>query len=207
MKHFEREASVSAMARVALEGATTSRWVDEVFAAHRQRQYPRELLFSTVVEVMTLVSLGLSPSLYAAATTAQHLPVLLAALYDKVNRTEPAILRALVQGSAQHPACPADVCVCSTAIIWRPARNGWRLREQRGGIRRYAQRDRGEPLAVPAHDRDIVGPCAPAKAMPPACADRHGVLAAAHANRCAARAGLHALPASRGRINGGASGG
>jgi hypothetical protein len=68
MKHFEREAPVSVMARVALEGAITSQWVDEVFAAHRQRQYPRELLFSTVVELMTLVSLGLSPSLYAAAT-------------------------------------------------------------------------------------------------------------------------------------------
>lgn len=52
-----------------------------MFAAHRQRQYPGELLFSTVVELMTLVSLGLSPSLYAAATTAQHLPMSLAALY------------------------------------------------------------------------------------------------------------------------------
>jgi hypothetical protein len=57
MKHFEREASVSVMARVALEGTITSRWVDEVFAAHRQRKYPRELLFSTVVDVTTLVSL------------------------------------------------------------------------------------------------------------------------------------------------------
>jgi IS4 transposase len=32
----------------------------------------------------------------------QALTVSLAALYDKVNRTEPAILRALVQGSAQR---------------------------------------------------------------------------------------------------------
>jgi hypothetical protein len=29
-----------------------------VFEAHRQRQYARELLFSTVVELTTLVSLG-----------------------------------------------------------------------------------------------------------------------------------------------------
>ncbi|WP_216673538.1 hypothetical protein [Paraburkholderia solitsugae] len=80
MKHFEREALVSVMARVALEGASTSQWGDEVFAAHRQRQYPGELLFSTVVELMTLVSLGLNPTLYAAATKAQHLPASLAAL-------------------------------------------------------------------------------------------------------------------------------
>jgi hypothetical protein len=181
MKHFEREAPVSVMARVALEGAITSQWVDEVFAAHRQRQYPRELLFSTVVELMTLVSLGLSPSLYAAATKAEHLPVSLAALYDKVNRTEPAILRALVQGSAQR------LEPVITTWPYAPSLPGWRLRvldgnhlapsekrlaalrEPRGGIRRYAQRDRGEPLAVPAHDRDIVGPCAPAKAIDMAC--------------------------------------
>jgi hypothetical protein len=36
-----------------------------VFEAERQRQYSRELLFSTVVELMTLVSLGLRPSLQA----------------------------------------------------------------------------------------------------------------------------------------------
>ncbi|WP_079500107.1 transposase [Paraburkholderia hospita] len=90
------------MARLALQRAIAPQWIDEVFAEHRQRQYPRELLFSTVVELMTLVSLGLSPSLHAAATQTKPLPVSLAALYEKVNRTEPAILRALVQGSAQR---------------------------------------------------------------------------------------------------------
>ncbi|SEJ61967.1 hypothetical protein SAMN04244572_04677, partial [Azotobacter beijerinckii] len=67
-------------------------WVDEVFETNRQRQYPRELLFSTVVELMSLVSLGLRPSLHAAARQMDNLPVSLAALYDKVSRTEPALL-------------------------------------------------------------------------------------------------------------------
>ncbi|BCG01308.1 hypothetical protein PPGU19_058760 [Paraburkholderia sp. PGU19] len=102
MKRFEQQAPVCVMARLALQRAIAPQWIDEVFAEHRQRQYPRELLFSTVVELMTLVSLGLSPSLHAAATQTKPLPVSLAALYEKVNRTEPAILRALVQGSAQR---------------------------------------------------------------------------------------------------------
>ena len=55
------------MARLALEHAVPAGWVDEVFEAHRQRQYSRELLFSTVVELTTRVSLGLRPSLHAAA--------------------------------------------------------------------------------------------------------------------------------------------
>ena len=47
---------------------------------------------------MSLVSLSLQPSLHAAARKMEHLPVSLAALYDKVNRTELPLLRALVQG-------------------------------------------------------------------------------------------------------------
>jgi hypothetical protein len=53
---------------------------------------------------MTLVSLGLRPSLHAAARQMDNLPVSLASLYDKVNHTEPGILQALVQGSARRLA-------------------------------------------------------------------------------------------------------
>ncbi len=52
------------------------------WATHRATQvsnyYSRELLFSTVVELVTLVSLGLRPSLHAAARTMDTLPVTLA---------------------------------------------------------------------------------------------------------------------------------
>lgn len=110
------------MARTALEHALPAGWIDEVFDEHRERQYPRELLFSTVVELMTLVSLGLRPSLHAAARKMEALPVTLAALYDKVNRTEPAILRALVRGSAERLA-PVAAVVGGSAVL-----PGWRLR-------------------------------------------------------------------------------
>ena len=45
LARFEKHAPVSVMARVAMERAIDPRWVDEVFEAHRQRQYSRELLF------------------------------------------------------------------------------------------------------------------------------------------------------------------
>ena len=110
------------MARTALEHALPACWVDEVFDQHRERQYSRELLFSTVIELVTLVSLGLRPSLHAAARAMPTLPVTLAALYDKVNRTEPAILRALVRGSAERLA-PVAAAVDGGTIL-----PGWRLR-------------------------------------------------------------------------------
>ena len=91
------------MARLALDQALPTQWIYEVFEQNRQRQYPRELLFSSIVELMSLVALGLSPSLHAAARKmADRLPVSMAALYAKVKRTEPALLRALVRGSAQR---------------------------------------------------------------------------------------------------------
>ena len=67
LERFERHAPAGVMARMALEHALPAGWVDDVFEAHRRKQYARELLFSTVVELTTLVSLGLRPSLHAAA--------------------------------------------------------------------------------------------------------------------------------------------
>ena len=123
IERFEQQAPASVMARLALEQALPAHWIDEVFETHRQRQYPRELLFSTVVELMTLVSLGLRPSLHAAARKLdERLPVSLAALYDKVNRCEPPVLRALVQGSAQRLA-PLVACLPGQASL-----PGWQLR-------------------------------------------------------------------------------
>ena len=110
------------MARLALEHALPAGWVDEVFEAHRRKQYARELLFSTVVELTTLVSLGLRPSLHAAARQMPALPVSLGSLYDKVNHTEPAILHALVRGSAERLA------PVMAALGARASLPGWRMR-------------------------------------------------------------------------------
>ena len=122
LERFEQQAPASVMARVALEHALPREWIDTVFEEHRQRQYSRELLFSTVIEAVTLVSLGLRPSLHAAARTLETLPVSVSALYDKVSRTEPAILRALVRGSAER--------LGPVASGWSrgPSLPGWQLR-------------------------------------------------------------------------------
>ena len=122
LERFERYAPASVMARLALERALPGDWIDAVFEEHRERQDSRELLFSTVIELVSLVSLGLRPSLHAAARRMETLPVSLTALYDKVNRTEPAILRALVRGSAER--------LMPVAAGWRsgPSLPGWQVR-------------------------------------------------------------------------------
>jgi IS4 transposase len=145
------------MARIALEHALPSDWIDTVFEDHRQRQYSRELLFSTVVELVTLVSLGLRPSLHAAARTVEVLPVSMGALYDKVNRTEPAILRALVRGSAER--------LGPVAASWSrgPSLPGWQLRVLDGNHlpaseKRLAPLREHRGAALPGHTLVVYDP-------------------------------------------------
>jgi len=72
------------MAHLVLDRVLPASWIDEVFQAHRQRQYPRELLLSSVVELMLLVTLGLRPSLHAAARKmAERLVPLVGGLPDR----------------------------------------------------------------------------------------------------------------------------
>lgn len=125
VERFARFSPVTLMARLTLQRALDPGWIDEVFAANAQRQYTRELLFSTAVELMSVVAVGLRPSLHAAAQAAgQTLPVSITALYDKVNHTEPGVVRALVRACAER-LTPV------VAALW-PARPrvapGWRVR-------------------------------------------------------------------------------
>lgn len=124
LERFIEHSPVTVMARLALQRAIEPAWLDALFDEHAQRQYTRELLFSTTVELMSLVAVGLRPSVHAAAKAAADLPVSITALYDKINRTEPALVRALVVGSAQRLAPVLEAM--------RPEQPGvvpgWRLR-------------------------------------------------------------------------------
>lgn len=103
-QRFAQKSPLSVMARLLMQRALSPEWLEKLFEEHRERQYTRELLFSTEVDLMALVALGLRPSLHAAAQASDELAVSLTALYDKVNHTEPALVRALVQGSAERLA-------------------------------------------------------------------------------------------------------
>src|SRR3982751_939340 len=124
LQQFVEHCPVAVMARITLGQAITATWIDDVFDRHRQRQYTRDLLFSTVVDLMALVALGLRPSLHAAAKSSNELKVSMAALYDKVNHAEPAVMQALVQGSAERLA----PIVTSLRACGTPWVEGYRVR-------------------------------------------------------------------------------
>jgi len=83
MQRFVEQCPVAVMARLTLQRAIRADWVDEVFEQHREWRYTRELSFSTVVDLMALVAMGMRPSLHAAAKASKDLKVSMTALYDK----------------------------------------------------------------------------------------------------------------------------
>ena len=105
VERFVKRSPLTVMAHVTLRRALAAAWLDAVFAQHAERQYVRSLLFSTVVDLMASVTFGFRPSIHAAVkAVGDTLPVSLTALYDKINRTEPTVVRALVREGAQRLA-------------------------------------------------------------------------------------------------------
>ena len=104
-ERFISESPLSVMLRVVLEQSLPSAEVDELFEQEAQQQYHRELLFSTVVRLMSLVVCGISPSINAAyQSKAKGIGVSIQSVYNKLNGLEPRIVEALVRqgvGKAQ----------------------------------------------------------------------------------------------------------
>jgi hypothetical protein len=85
-ERFVKKSPISVMARATMEHALTDAAVDELFSRHADQQHTRELLFSSVVDLMGVVVSKVQPSIHAAfQAVAETLPVSITAVYDKLN--------------------------------------------------------------------------------------------------------------------------
>lgn len=87
-----------------MEGVLAPEVLDRIFEANAQVQYTRELLFSDLVNLMSLVVCGIYPSVNADRARAQQLNVSRTAVYDKLNRVESRVSAALVKETAAEMA-------------------------------------------------------------------------------------------------------
>lgn len=102
-ERFVAKAPVSVAARALMEYALAPAALDELFAAHAKEQYTRELLFSSVVDLMSVVVAKIEPSVHAAyQEVADTLPVALTSVYNKLNGVEPPVTAALVRHTAER---------------------------------------------------------------------------------------------------------
>jgi hypothetical protein len=128
---FVKERPICVMARAVLERLLDAPRIDALFARTAQHQYTRELMFSSLVQLMSEVVRGVHPTVHAAYQAHKEtIGVSTTALYNKLDRVEPQVSAALVHDSAARaapvvkagPATPVGSLAirlrCSTAIIW-----------------------------------------------------------------------------------------
>jgi Transposase DDE domain len=98
---FVKERPICVMARAVLERLLDAHRIDELFARTAERQYTRELLFSSLVQLMSEVVLGVHPTVHAAYQAQKDtIGVSTTALYNKLDRVETEVSAALVRDSA-----------------------------------------------------------------------------------------------------------
>ena len=127
---FIERSPICVMARAVLENLFEPNRLDELFEKTAQHQYTRDLLFSSVVELMHSVVLGIEPSVYAAwrkrppTKKGGDQPVSDQAVYNKLDGMELVMSATLVNDSAQQ----AKVVIDELATRFDPWLPGYRVR-------------------------------------------------------------------------------
>lgn len=124
---FVRKRPVCVLARGVLERLMDPARIDALFERTAEAGYTKTLQFSTLVQLMADVVLGVHPAVHAAFQSLQEageIPVSLTAVYNKLDRVESCVSAALVQDSAAN-AAPVIDALNARANPWLP---GYRCR-------------------------------------------------------------------------------
>lgn len=101
-EQFVQQSPVSVMARGLMERVFAPERMDRLFETHASVQYQQELLFSSQVDLMSLVVCGIHKSVHAAyKARAANLIVSTTALYKKLSGVELDVSQALVRETAR----------------------------------------------------------------------------------------------------------
>jgi len=102
---FVEDSPVSVMVRGILERAFDPPRLNALFEQTAEAGYTRQLMFSTLVRLMSEVVLGISPSVHAAYQDASEpIEASVVAVYDKLKGMETSVSAELVRDSARHLA-------------------------------------------------------------------------------------------------------
>ncbi|MCP4257490.1 MAG: IS4/IS5 family transposase, partial [Planctomycetes bacterium] len=102
-KRFAKESPISVMARGLMERAFNAEQMDQWFDRHADSQYTRDLLFSTIFDIMSLVVSGTHKSVHAAYQyLKEDIAVSIKSVYNKLNGLEPTTSAELVRYAARQ---------------------------------------------------------------------------------------------------------
>jgi Transposase DDE domain len=102
---FVKQSPVTIMVRATMENVLSAERLDDLFARTAVRQRPSELLFSLVADLMGTVVCGVRPSMHAAFQAhSDEISVSINAVYDKLKKIEPHVIRELVRDTSARLA-------------------------------------------------------------------------------------------------------
>jgi hypothetical protein len=97
-EQFVNKSPLSVMSRATIEHALPATALDELFERTAERGYTKELLFSTTVDLMSLVVCGKVPHVQSAfQQLADRIPVRLTNVYEKLKHIETGVSAELVR--------------------------------------------------------------------------------------------------------------
>ena len=97
-ERFVEKSAVTVMVRAMMEVVLDPSKLDELFEQTAQTGYTKELLFSTLVKMMTQVVCSIRQSIGSVyKAMSEEIGVSKTAVYDKLNRLEPSVSQALVR--------------------------------------------------------------------------------------------------------------
>lgn len=124
-ERFVRQRPACVMYRALMEKLFAPASLDALFREVAEAQYERELLFSTLVELVSQVVCRSSPSVHAAyVRQRERISVSVRALYDKLSLVEPGTSRAMVRQIAHNVSELIDLTQGCCRLLLR----GYRVR-------------------------------------------------------------------------------
>jgi hypothetical protein len=104
-QRFVKGSPITVMARILMERALNPDQIDELFYDTKATQKTRELLFSSLVDLMALVVCNVRPNVSAAHhASLDQIKVSLSDVYSKLQGVEPRVCRELVRHTAEQLA-------------------------------------------------------------------------------------------------------
>jgi len=102
-ERFTKKAPVAIMAQGILERTLSDDALNTLHENATEKQYTRNLLFSSIYNLMSLVVCKIQPGIHAAyQDNRDQIETSLTAVYDKLNRIDTTTSRALVKGTAEQ---------------------------------------------------------------------------------------------------------
>jgi IS4 transposase len=124
-ERFIKQSPLSVMARATVEHALSASALDQLFERTAQRGYCRELLFSSTVDLMSLVVCGTVPFVKSAYNHLhEQIPITLKCVYEKLQNLETTVSAELVR----HVGSRCQALIRELGGACQPLLPGYRVR-------------------------------------------------------------------------------